>query len=146
MVDHECLQKERMKNLERKVDKLFEEDTDQKVILTKLEMSLQQVIKSNENVESYIRESQVTFKKINENLDRLNRRSEETDDKLEQVANKVDKLSDKVEQSELKNKIVIDQRDWLNKIFRKVVLPVGGLAGTIFAIYEFLNLLGVFIK
>ena len=160
MSEHYCIQDGRLNRIENsiekvegKVDKLFKEDNEQKVFMTKLDMSLQQVIKSNENIESYIKESQVTFQKINENLDRLNRKSDLTDKKLEQmdgkfeeVCDKVDKLSDDFDKAESKNKIVVDQRDWLNKIFRKVILPVGGIVGGIFSIYEILNLLGLFVK
>ena len=146
MVEHECFQEGRLKNIERKVDRLIEEDTEQKIFATRLEMSLQQVIKSNENIEKYIRDSQVTFQKINENLDKLNAKTESQDNKLEEVTNKVDKLSEDFKKAEEKNLVVVDQRDWMNKLFRKVVLPVGGFAGSIFAIYEILKLFGVFDK
>ena len=72
MGEHNCIQDGRLNRIEEKVDKLFKEDNEQKVFITKLEMSLQQVIKSNENIEKYIKESQITFQKINDNLDKLN--------------------------------------------------------------------------
>ena len=146
MGEHNCIQDGRLIRIEGKVDKLFKEDNEQKVFITKLEMSLQQVIKLNENIENYIRESQITFQKINNNLDKLNTKSEKTDTKLEEVSDKVDKLASELEKSDSKNIIKIDTRDWIKKIFNKIILPVGGIAGSIFAIYEILNLLGVFTK
>lgn len=153
MGEHNCTQNERLNRIEndiekveRKVDKLFKEDNEQKIFVTKLEMSLQQVIQSNKNIEVYIKESQTTFQKINENLDKLNAKSEKTDTKLEEVSDKVDKLASELEKSDSKNIIKIDTRDWIKKIFNKIILPVGGIAGSIFAIYEILNLFGVFTK
>ena len=150
MGEHNCIQNERLNRIEndiekveRKVDKLFKEDNEQKVFITKLEMSLQQVIKLNENIENYIRESQITFQKINDNLDKLNTKSEKTDTKLEEVSMKVDKLADDFDKAESKNLVVVDQRLLIKKILGKYVLPIGGLAAIIL---ELLNLLGVFNK
>jgi len=150
MGEHNCIQNERLNRIEndiekveRKVDKLFKEDNEQKVFITKLEMSLQQVIKSNENIENYIRESQITFQKINDNLDKLNTKSEKTDTKLEEVSMKVDKLADDFDKAESKNLVVVDQRLLIKKILGKYVLPIGGLAAIVL---EVLNLLGVFNK
>ena len=150
MGEHNCIQNERLNRIEndiekveRKVDKLFKEDNEQKVFITKLEMSLQQVIKLNENIENYIRESQITFQKINDNLDKLNTKSEKTDTKLEEVSMKVDKLADDFDKAESKNLVVVDQRLLIKKILGKYVLPIGGLAAIVL---EVLNLLGVFNK
>lgn len=143
MGEHNCIQDGRLNRIEEKVDKLFKEDNEQKVFITKLEMSLQQVIKSNENIEKYIKESQITFQKINDNLDKLNTKSEKTDTKLEEVSMKVDKLADDFDKAESKNLVVVDQRLLIKKILGKYVLPIGGLAAIIL---EVLNLLGVFNK
>jgi len=143
MGEHNCIQDGRLNRIEEKVDKLFKEDNEQKVFITKLEMSLQQVIKSNENIEKYIRDSQVTFQKINENLDKLNAKTESQDNKLEEVTNKVDKLSEDFKKAEEKNMIVVDQREIFKKILSKYILPYGGL---IAIVVEILNLLGVFNK
>ena len=150
MGEHNCIQNERLNRIEndiekveRKVDKLFKEDNEQKVFITKLEMSLQQVIKLNENIENYIRESQITFQKINDNLDKLNTKSEKTDTKLEEVSMKVDKLADDFDKAESKNLVIVDQRLLIKKILGKYVLPIGGLAAIVL---EVLNLLGVFNK
>lgn len=141
MGEHNCIQDGRLNRIEEKVDKLFKEDNEQKVFITKLEMSLQQVIKSNENIEKYIKESQITFQKINDNLDKLNTKSEKTDTKLEEVSMKVDKLADDFDKAESKNLVVVDQRLLIKKILGKYVLPIGGLAAIVL---EVLNLLGVF--
>ena len=143
MGEHNCIQDGRLNRIEEKVDKLFKEDNEQKVFITKLEMSLQQVIKLNENIENYIRESQITFQKINDNLDKLNTKSEKTDTKLEEVSMKVDKLADDFDKAESKNLVVVDQRLLIKKILGKYVLPIGGLAAIVL---EVLNLLGVFNK
>jgi len=143
MGEHNCIQDGRLNRIEEKVDKLFKEDNEQKVFITKLEMSLQQVIKSNEHIEKYIKESQITFQKINDNLDKLNTKSEKTDTKLEEVSMKVDKLADDFDKAESKNLVVVDQRLLIKKILGKYVLPIGGLAAIIL---EVLNLLGVFNK
>jgi len=141
MGEHNCIQDGRLNRIEEKVDKLFKEDNEQKVFMTKLDMSLQQVIKSNENIENYIKESQITFQKINDNLDKLNTKSEKTDTKLEEVSMKVDKLADDFDKAESKNLVVVDQRLLIKKILGKYVLPIGGLAAIVL---EVLNLLGVF--
>lgn len=141
MGEHNCIQDGRLIRIEGKVDKLFKEDNEQKVFITKLEMSLQQVIKLNENIENYIRESQITFQKINDNLDKLNTKSEKTDTKLEGVSMKVDKLADDFDKAESKNLVIVDQRLLIKKILGKYILPIGGLAAIIL---ELLNLLGVF--
>ena len=141
MGEHNCIQDGRLNRIEEKVDKLFKEDNEQKVFMTKLDMSLQQVIKSNENIENYIKESQITFQKINDNLDKLNTKSEKTDTKLEEVSMKVDKLADDFDKAESKNLVVVDQRLLIKKILGKYILPIGGLAAIIL---ELLNLLGVF--
>lgn len=141
MGEHNCIQDGRLIRIEGKVDKLFKEDNEQKVFITKLEMSLQQVIKLNENIENYIRESQITFQKINDNLDKLNTKSEKTDTKLEEVSVKVDKLADDFDKAESKNLVIVDQRLLIKKILGKYILPIGGLAAIIL---ELLNLLGVF--
>ncbi len=143
MGEHNCIQDGRLNRIEEKVDKLFKEDNEQKVFITKLEMSLQQVIKSNENIENYIRESQITFQKINDNLDKLNTKSEKTDTKLEEVSVKVDKLADDFDKAESKNLVIVDQRLLIKKILGKYILPIGGLAAIVL---EVLNLLGVFNK
>ena len=143
MGEHNCIQDGRLIRIEGKVDKLFKEDNEQKVFITKLEMSLQQVIKLNENIENYVRESQITFQKINDNLDKLNTKSEKTDTKLEEVSMKVDKLADDFDKAESKNLVVVDQRLLIKKILGKYVLPIGGLAAIVL---EVLNLLGVFNK
>lgn len=143
MGEHNCIQDGRLNRIEEKVDKLFKEDNEQKVFITRLEMSLQQVIKSNENIEKYIKESQITFQKINDNLDKLNTKSEKTDTKLEEVSMKVDKLADDFDKAESKNLVVVDQRLLIKKILGKYVLPIGGLAAIVL---EVLNLLGVFNK
>jgi len=143
MGEHNCIQDGRLIRIEGKVDKLFKEDNEQKVFITKLEMSLQQVIKLNENIENYVRESQITFQKINDNLDKLNTKSEKTDTKLEEVSVKVDKLADDFDKAESKNLVVVDQRLLIKKILGKYVLPIGGLAAIVL---EVLNLLGVFNK
>lgn len=143
MGEHNCIQDGRLIRIEGKVDKLFKEDNEQKVFITKLEMSLQQVIKSNENIEKYIKESQITFQKINDNLDKLNTKSEKTDTKLEEVSMKVDKLADDFDKAESKNLVVVDQRLLIKKFLGKYVLPIGGLAAIVL---EVLNLLGVFNK
>lgn len=143
MGEHNCIQDGRLNRIEEKVDKLFKEDNEQKVFIAKLEMSLQQVIKSNENIEKYIKESQITFQKINDNLDKLNTKSEKTDTKLEEVSMKVDKLADDFDKAESKNLVVVDQRLLIKKILGKYVLPIGGLAAIVL---EVLNLLGVFNK
>ena len=141
MGEHNCIQDGRLIRIEGKVDKLFKEDNEQKVFITKLEMSLQQVIKLNENIENYIRESQITFQKINDNLDKLNTKSEKTDTKLEEVSMKVDKLADDFDKAESKNLVIVDQRLLIKKILGKYILPIGGLTAIIL---ELLNLLGVF--
>lgn len=141
MGEHKCIQDGRLIRIEGKVDKLFKEDNEQKVFITKLEMSLQQVIKLNENIENYVRESQITFQKINDNLDKLNTKSEKTDTKLEEVSMKVDKLADDFDKAESKNLVIVDQRLLIKKILGKYILPIGGLAAIIL---ELLNLLGVF--
>ena len=141
MGEHNCIQDGRLNRIEEKVDKLFKEDNEQKVFITKLEMSLQQVIKLNENIENYIRESQITFQKINDNLDKLNTKSEKTDTKLEEVSVKVDKLADDFDKAESKNLVIVDQRLLIKKILGKYILPIGGLAAIVL---EVLNLLGVF--
>jgi len=143
MAEHECLNEKRIDNLERKVEKLSEGDIDQKVLMTEFRLSLQQVTKSNEIMQEYMKESQTTFQKINENLDRLNSKTESQDNKLEEVAQKVDKLSDDFDKAESKNLVIVDQRLLIKKILSKYILPIGGLAAII---AEVLNLLGVFNK
>lgn len=148
MAEHECVQDQRIGRIEEKIDKLYEGDTEQKILMTEFRISLKEITKSNEIMQEYLKESQVTFKKINENLDHLNAKSdstdkkiESTDGKIEQIELKVDHLSKELKNSEEKNIITIDQRLWIKNILTKIILPVGSGG---FIIYEVLKLFGVF--
>jgi uncharacterized coiled-coil DUF342 family protein len=146
MAEHECSQERRLEEIEKN-------QIETKGLLNKFDFIADQIVKTNEKqtvlIENLQKSNQDltistiklsnTLEKVNDNMDGMHKEIKKTNER-------VDELNKQFEESEKKNITIIDQREWLNKIFRKILLPVGGVSGGIFAIYEILNLLGVFSK
>ena len=134
MAEHECVQEKRINRIEEKVDKLIDNNAKQDVLMTKLDVTLNQVNKSYE-------ENKIVMQKVSDNLDKLNQKSDRTDTKVVQIESKLDGLAKDFQNAEEKNIIKVDQRIWIKNVLTKIVLPFGSGG---FIIYEVLKLFGVF--
>lgn len=146
MVEHECANERRLEEIEKNQIKI-------EGLLNKFDFMADQIIRANEKQSDLIENLQKsqqdltistiklsnTLEKVNENMDGMHKEIQKTNQR-------VDELKNQFEEAEKKNIVKIDTREWLNKIFRKVILPVGGLTGLAFGVYELLKAFGVFDK
>lgn len=146
MVEHECVNERRLEEIEKNQIKI-------EGLLNKFDFMTDQIIRANEKQNDLIENLQKsqqdltistiklsnTLEKVNENMDGMHKEIQKTNQR-------VDELKNQFEEAEKKNIVKIDTREWLNKIFRKVILPVGGLTGLAFGVYELLKAFGVFDK
>jgi len=124
---HECNQQKRLEKIESKIDKLYDDSTTTKILLTKLDVTLEQVSKSYDK-------NEVVMQKISDNLDRLNTKSDKTDEKVTSLETAVDALSKDFKDSESLNIIKIDQRALIKTFLSRYLLPSSGIVGILFGV------------